>query len=210
MPTLPPSILITPTSSTSQRKETLSSLTFLGGSEKLSIESASSQGVFSSSTIKSAKKTIEKKIEESMIDSKEEPEVITNKVINEYEDTELNGNTKSKFVKSSKLLQEPDSNKIKKLDSANTSGLSFSSRTTNKITTMNKKDVEETSSEGLQIPSLSSSSSSDSESGSALEPTPLDLPTSWSSTNTQAETSMPLMTSRLNVLPDVSYSFISN
>ena len=70
MPTLPPSILITPTSSTSQRKETLSSLTFLGGSEKLSIESASSQGVFSSSTIKSAKKTIEKKIEEAGIGEK--------------------------------------------------------------------------------------------------------------------------------------------
>ena len=73
---------------------------------------------------------------------------------------------------------------------------------------MSKKDLDETTSEGLQIPSLSSSSPSVSESGSSLEPTPLDLPTSWSSTNTQAETSMPMMTSRLDVSQDVSYSFI--
>ena len=186
-----PKIQITPTSSTSHKKIIPSSSPIVGeAAENLqSFQSSSSSGVSASANVKTPKKTSEKKIESPLIED-DKSDGITNQVETENSDESKEKSIEKMIQKQSDILHEFRTKKVKKVDSS--SSISFSSTTAKDLT---ENDV--TSSQGistddkLQIPSLASSSSlPESSDVSSLDPTPLDVPTSWSLSSTQTETTM--------------------
>ena len=195
-----PMIQITPTSSTSQKKTMLSSSSMQGNKADFPKETTSSSSDFVSSVnTKAPKKTSEKKIESSSSKSSEEFNNITNDVDAENKPDEKEKNIDKMIEKQSELLHDFETKKVKKMDSS--SSMSLSSSTTKEMLGNGKKDNQDTSSnDNLQIPSLTSSSSSESADASLLDPTPLDVPTSWSLPNTQTETIMDSMSSKSEIV----------
>ena len=186
-----PKIQITPTSSTSHKQIIPSSSSIIGEvAESLqSFQSSSSSEFSASANMKSPKKTSEKKIESPLIKD-DKSEGITNQVETENNDGSNEESIDRMIQKQSDILNEFKTKKVKKVDSS--SSISFSSTTAKDLT-----ENEDTSSQGistddkLQIPSLASSSSlPESSDASSLDPTPLDVPTSWSLSSTQTETTL--------------------
>lgn len=194
-----PIIQITPTSSTSQKQNTPSSSSIQRDVPNLPKETTSSTSEFVSSVnTKTPQKTSEKKIESSSSTSNKKTNGITNDVNTDHKPDVKEKNIDKMIQKQSELLHDFETKKIKKFDSP--SSLSGSSSTTKELLGNGKNDNQGTSSDdNLQIPSLTSSSSSESAEASSLDPTPLDVPTSWSFSNTQTETTMDSMFSKLEI-----------
>ena len=186
-----PKIQITPTSSTSHKKSLLSSSSIMGEmTENLqNFQSSSSGGFAASSNMKTPKKTSEKKIESPSIND-DKSDGITNQVETEHKNTNKEKSIDKMIQKQSDLLHEFETKKAKKVDSS--SSISFSSTTAKDLSETAETSSQGTSSDDkLQIPSLASSSSiPESADASSLDPTPLDVPTSWTFSSTQSETTL--------------------
>ena len=187
-----PKILITPTSSTSQKKEMPSSSSILsdGLVDLQQSKSSSSSKLHSRGDENNPKKTSEKKIESLQSSSSDTSNDITNTVKAKNKENRSDKNIDEIIQKQSELLHEFETKKMIKVESS--SSISLSSTTAKDLIENDETDIRETSSDdNLQIPSLASSSSlSESADVSSLDPTPLDVPTSWSLTSTQSETNM--------------------
>lgn len=188
-----PMIQITPTSSTSQKKKMSSATSTLQeAAETLNgFHSSSSSGFVSSVTIKTPKKTSEKKIDSLLSKENDKSNGITNQVETENKNDDKEKDIDKMIQKQSELLHEFETKKVKKVVSSSSSK-SLSSTTANDSMENGETDSQGISNDdNLQIPSLASSSSiSEPVDVSSLDPTPLDVPTSWSLSSTQTETSM--------------------
>ena len=206
--TMPPVIDIMPTSSTSQKKKTISS-SFMGSvNQKSSSNSASSKGAEAKSKPDSPTKTIEKKITTSQIEPTDNPDIKENIVVDEVNKNTEHETKETTLHKSSQIRQESDTNRIKKFDAQESSQLLEAFKTGDDGTSITSEFVQDTSSQDQQIPSLSPSSQLNSLTGSSLEPTPLDMPTSWTSTNKETETTPAMMPSNIDVFSKVCFTII--
>ena len=206
--TMPPVIDIMPTSSTSQKKKTISS-SFMGSvNQKSSSNSASSKDAVAKSKPDSPTKTLEKKITTSQIEPTDNPDINENIVVDEVNENTENETKEAKLHKSSQIRQDSDTNRIKKFDTQESSQLLEAFKTGDEGTSSTSEFVQDTSSQDQQIPSLSPSSQLNSLTGSSLEPTPLDMPTSWTSTNKETETTLAMMTSNIDVFSKVCFTII--
>ena len=206
--TMPPVIDIIPTSSTSQKKQTISSSFMASVDQKSSSNSASSKDAAAKSKTDSPTKTMEKKITTSQIQTSDNPDITENIVVDEVNKNTENETKETKLHKSSQIRQDSDTNRIKKFDTQESSQILESFKTGDEVTSGTRQFVQDTSSQDQQIPSLSPSSQSNLLTGSSLEPTPLDMPTSWTSTNKETETTPAMMTSNIDGFSKVRFTII--